>query len=61
MTEKAIPSKDTTAQAGRKEGNRKKKPYEPPRLVSRHVMEVVTGVCTPPTGKAEGACVIGSS
>lgn len=38
-----------------------KKPYEPPRVVSNNMLEVVTAVCSPPNGKADGVCLLGQS
>ena len=30
-----------------------KKPYVPPKVVSHHQMEVIAGVCGPPSGKGD--------
>ena len=50
---------DTTKPSTRpvpEEGVPAKKPYEPPRVVSHNMLEVVTAVCAAPTGKATGVC-----
>jgi len=61
MTEKANTSSGTRPPAAKKDGS-PKKPYDPPRLVSQHVMEVVTGACTPsPPGKTAGLCTLTTS
>ena len=39
-----------------------KKPYEPPKVVSHHVMEVVAAACNAPVGKPDTlTCTQGSS
>ena len=36
-----------------------KKPYEPPRIVSREPLEAVAAVCSPPGKANPGACPTG--
>ncbi len=56
MTTPKTPDSDSPQSS---EGSRKRRPYEPPRIVSREPLEAVATVCTAP-GKADPfACPAG--